>query len=174
MPWKGRQEGARRFAHRTSFIAFRKPLCWGSGPGLSPRDDATLRNRGCARANYSQQGRWQRGLRIPALSLGLPELPGNPPFRSVTSCYCSGFRQEIGHYNIQKGVRGCFKSLENQFVLQTGGRGRGEAELPASADRHSTAPRLHHTGPMEPLHTPVNPTLHYKSRSAPPPSQHHH
>lgn len=151
MPWKGRQEGARHFAHRTSFIAFRKPLCWGSGPGLSPRDDATLRNRGCARANYSQQGRWQRSLRIPALSLSLPALPRNPPFRSVTSRSCGGFRQEIGHYNIQKGAEGVLRAWKISLFYKL------EEKLNSQSQQTSTAPQLHHTGPMQLLHSPGQP-----------------
>lgn len=131
IPWKGRQEGERRSTHRTSFIGFRKPLCWGSGPGFSPRDDATLRNKVCARENYSQA--MQMAMQPKALGskhTGAhpgPASPPRPPFMPPRILHfmlpaCSkrdhGFRQNDGPYDTEKEVKGGFKVLQkSQLIL---------------------------------------------------------
>lgn len=118
-----RKERAR--AHRTSFIGFRKPLCWGSGPGLPPRDDATPRHRGCARENYSQARQMAARPEEPGSRRAGAQPQPRPPSAqesSISRCRPSPppppwLQGEAGLYDIQNSSKGRFNVVEkSQFV----------------------------------------------------------
>lgn len=78
---RGKDDRKERDAPHTeqASSASEKPLCWGSGPGFSPRDDATLRNKVCARENYSQTMQMAtRPKELRSKHNGAPPRPGKP------------------------------------------------------------------------------------------------